>query len=147
MSAIFGENNMANDGHDNLIPFNRRTEDEQREITRKGGTASGVARRKKKKMKEVLAFLLHDAEIPEAIRENLKAQGIREEDYTHLMVMTRSLVSKAETGDVSAYNAIAAMMGEKPKEEIEHRMTGGIEIGFVDSGHAPVGSEEEIDGV
>lgn len=133
------------EGYKNLIPATQLTEEQLRKMTSNGGKKSGEVRKRKKKMKEALAFLLHEAEIPDAIKENLKAQGIREEDMTHLMVMTRSLVSKAEAGDVSAYNAIAAMMGEKPKEEIEHRMTGGIEIGFVDSGHAPVHAEDEID--
>ena len=35
---------MANDGIDNLIPMTELTEDEQREMARKGGVASGKAR-------------------------------------------------------------------------------------------------------
>lgn len=38
----------------NLIPFNERTEDEQREISRKGGKASGEARRERKLIREAL---------------------------------------------------------------------------------------------
>lgn len=41
---------MANE--QNLIPFDARTESEQREIRRKGGIASGKARRKKKALRE-----------------------------------------------------------------------------------------------
>ena len=37
---------MAN-GHENLIPFDKRSEAEQREIRQKGGIASGKARREK----------------------------------------------------------------------------------------------------
>lgn len=33
---------------EDLIPFNKRTEAEQKEITRKGGIASGKARREKR---------------------------------------------------------------------------------------------------
>lgn len=36
-----------NKGHDNLIPFNQRTEDEQRRIQVAGGKASGKARAEK----------------------------------------------------------------------------------------------------
>jgi len=39
---------------DNLIPFNKRTEDEQRKITKAGGIASGAARRKKSTIKSLL---------------------------------------------------------------------------------------------
>ena len=40
---------MANE---NLIPFNERTEEEQRKIQRKGGIASGKARREKADLKK-----------------------------------------------------------------------------------------------
>lgn len=39
---------------DNLIPFNKRTENEQRKITKAGGVASGIARRKKSTIKSLL---------------------------------------------------------------------------------------------
>lgn len=38
----------------NLIPFNERTASEQREISRKGGKASGEARRERKLIREAL---------------------------------------------------------------------------------------------
>ena len=39
-------------GHDNLIPMNKRTKDEQREIATQGGKASGKARREKADFKK-----------------------------------------------------------------------------------------------
>ena len=44
---------MANN-EDNLIPQSERTKEEQREIARKGGIASGEARRRRKSLAEVL---------------------------------------------------------------------------------------------
>ena len=41
-----------------LIPFNRLTEEEQKKLARKGGRASGEARRKKRDLKEKLATAL-----------------------------------------------------------------------------------------
>ena len=41
-----------NKGHDNLIPMNKRTKDEQREIAFKGGKASGKARKEKADFKK-----------------------------------------------------------------------------------------------
>lgn len=38
-------------GQENLIPFNELTEDERRELARKAGEASGVARREKKTLR------------------------------------------------------------------------------------------------
>lgn len=42
------------DGHDNLIPLQDRTTEEQREIARKGGIASGESRRRRKTLAQVL---------------------------------------------------------------------------------------------
>lgn len=42
----------------NLIPFNKRTESEQREIAQQGGIASGKARRRKRSMKEAADYYL-----------------------------------------------------------------------------------------
>ena len=42
----------------NLVPQNKRTKKEQREIARKGGIKSGEARRKKKLMKDQISLLL-----------------------------------------------------------------------------------------
>ncbi len=41
-------------GEENLIPFNERTEDELRELAKKGGIASGRARRRKSNIKKAL---------------------------------------------------------------------------------------------
>lgn len=39
---------------ENLVPFGKRTEEEEREIRQKGGIASGEARREKKKVAELV---------------------------------------------------------------------------------------------
>ena len=109
---------------ENLIDTAHRTEEELRAMTRKGGIKSGEARRRKKTMREALEFLMYKAELSEALKERMKADGIRDEDMNHQMAITRSLIAKAEAGDVQAYNAICAMIGEKPAEKVE--MSGGM---------------------
>lgn len=128
---------------ENLIPNSERTPSELREMTSKGGIKSGESRRKKKKMREVLGYFLHEAELPEHLREDLEEHGISEEDMNHLAVMTKALVSKAESGDVSAYNTIATMMGEKPKEEMDVDMR--MKIEYIDSNQELAHSEEEVE--
>ena len=49
---------MANDGKENLIPMTELTEDEQREMSRKGGVGSGKARREKRDRKQIASELL-----------------------------------------------------------------------------------------
>jgi hypothetical protein len=108
---------------ENLIDTAHRTEEELRAMTRKGGIKSGEARRRKKTMREALEFLMYKAELSEALKQRMKDEGIKDEDMNHQMAITRSLIAKAEAGDVQAYNAICAMIGEKPAEKVE--MSGG----------------------
>lgn len=105
---------------ENLINPKDRTSEELREMTRKGGIKSGEARRRKKTMREALEMLMYDTELSETSKQMLKADGIKDVDsMNHQMVITRSLIAKAESGDVQAYNAICAMIGEKPAEKMD----------------------------
>ena len=49
---------MARGNPDNLIPQNKRTKKEQSEIARKGGIASGEARREKKRLSTIYGEML-----------------------------------------------------------------------------------------
>jgi hypothetical protein len=70
--------------NENLIPFDQRTEEEQREIAKKGGQASVVARRKKRDMKKLLETLLDD-----------KIKDKDGNEYTREVAMALTLVSIA----------------------------------------------------
>ena len=108
---------------ENLLKAEDLTSDQLRERASKAGKASVEARRRKKTMREALEFLMYKAELSEALKERMRVEGIRDEDMNHQMAITRSLIAKAEAGDVQAYNAICAMIGEKPAEKVE--MSGG----------------------
>ena len=116
---------MGSGRKENLINPKDRTSEELREMTRKGGIASGEARRRKKTMREALEMLMFDTELPEALKARMKSEGIHPEDMNHQMAITRSLIAKAESGDVQAYNAICAMIGEKPADKLD--MNGGLQ--------------------
>lgn len=104
---------------DNLIRNSDLTPKERREKAAKAGRSSGKARRRKKTMREALEILMFNTELPEALKARMKAEGIKPEDMNHQMAITRSLIAKAESGDVQAYNAICAMIGEKPAEKFD----------------------------
>ena len=110
---------MGTGRKENLINPKDRTSEELRAITRKGGIASGEARRRKKTMREALEMLMYKCELPEQTKQMLRAEGVSDDEMNHQMVITRSLIAKAESGDVQAYNAICAMIGEKPAEKME----------------------------
>lgn len=109
---------------ENLGDFRDLAADKQREIASKGGKARAEQRRRQRTMREALEHLLYHGKIPETTKQMMKAEGIADDEMTHQMVITRSLIAKAEAGDVQAYNAVCAMIGEKPAEKME--MSGNL---------------------
>jgi hypothetical protein len=94
---------------EDLIPFNKRTEAEQKEITRKGGIASGKARRAKrdrhKRIQELFALAVKDPKL----KANLEKMGI---DVTDADLETaadaRVMVELLRKGDYKAWQAMKA---------------------------------------
>lgn len=84
----------------NLIPQNRRTKREQREIASKGGKKSGEARRDRKKLKEALLLLLAKGETQDNI--------------------CLALIEKAQSGDTKAFEVIRDTIGEKPVDKLAY---------------------------
>ncbi len=112
---------MANEG--NLKPFSERTEREQREIRRKGGKASGRARRKKKTMQELMKATLElalkkDGNITDAeIEKNLP--GLAGQNMSVMQALVLAQVKKGLEGDGNAFDRIMELIGEKVnKQEI-----------------------------
>ena len=74
---------MANE--ENLIPVTKRTKSEAREISKKGGQASGVARRKKKTMKQAMNLLLSLPVKNDEFKEAIERYGLDEKDVDTTM--------------------------------------------------------------
>ncbi len=92
---------MANE--QNLIPQSKRTKSEQREIAKKGGQASGEARRRRKTLREELLALLE-------IDDNNKKISL-------------AMIKEAIAGDTKAFGIIRDTIGEKPKDDINLNVT------------------------
>lgn len=90
---------MANER--NLNPV--RNENEAREKGKKGGIASGEARRKKKTIRETLEMML---------------SGKMPDGATRQDAIVVALLEKALSGDVRAFEAIRDSIGEKPVNAI-----------------------------
>ena len=116
-------------GQENLIPFTELTEEEQRAIARKGGIASGEARREKKKMKEQAELLLSLPVKNQKIKALMRELGIDETEQTNQMAMIVSLLNKTITkGDVQAFNSLQATIDERPVQNIDGTINGEITI-------------------
>lgn len=97
---------------ENLIPNSQRSPTEVRENGRKGGKASGKARRERKALRESLEIILSHP-IPkdaEGLKATLKQYGITNGDYSQLLMAT--LVQKALKGDIKAFQMILDIISE-----------------------------------
>lgn len=90
-------------GKENLIPMNKRTEEEQREIARQGGIASGKVRKEKATMKRTLEMLLDS--------KNNKGKTYRD-------LTTLGLIKGAVDGKAENYKIILQLLGELEQEQV-----------------------------
>lgn len=97
----------------NLIPFDERTEEEQREIRASGGRASGESRRRKKSLREAAELYLS---LPVANRRawnKISAEGVDPEDIDNQMAMIIGLTQKAIKGDAKAAKIIVDLFDKQ----------------------------------
>ena len=115
---------MANE--QNLIPF---TSDQSREEAerngRKGGIASGAARRRKRSMKDAADFFLSLPVSDQRRWNKIARSGVDPADIDNQMAMIIGLTMAATAGDAKAAKVILDLLGEDGKD------TGG-EVTIVD---------------
>ena len=98
------------------------------EIARKGGVASGEARRRKKAMRDT-AKMMMDMTIPDSLTQlkaKLKAMGVDEEDITYQAAVMVGVINQAIKGNTRAASFLRDTMGENPslmlrEKELEQR--------------------------
>lgn len=98
---------------DNLVSLADRTTEEVREIAKKGGIASGKARRERKAFKEALLLALNTE---------------YDKDKTVQDVGIEALMLKYISGDLEVFKAIRDTIGEKPTEKIEADVKNDVNI-------------------
>ena len=114
---------MANEN--NLIPWNQRTENEQREYAKKGGQKSGEVRRQRKAMKEQAELLLS---LPFNITDRkgnelkgvLEKLGIDEDNIDNQMAMIVALWKTAlgnGRNQVTGLQELRDIIGDKAEKE------------------------------
>lgn len=116
---------MANE--QNLIPNKNRTPEELREITRKGGIASGKARREKRDRKlraqAALDALVNDPETLEKLEKaGIVIDGINFEEAMD----ARQALKAAREGDTQAYKALKEEAYGKVDAKTELEVTGEV---------------------
>lgn len=97
----------------NLIPFDRRTETEQREIRSAGGIASGVSRRRKRSLKEAADLYLSLPVSDQRKWNRIARRGVGPEDVDNQMAMIIGLADAAASGDARAAKVLIDLLGEE----------------------------------
>ena len=120
-------------GTDNLIPMSERTKDEVREIARKGGINSGIARREKATLRKTLEQLLDT--VPKS-ESNPEGKTFRE-------LTTEGLMIGAINGKAENYKLMAQMLGELEEEQTTE--TPSVTITVVDNSNLEKAMYEEKD--
>jgi hypothetical protein len=109
----------------NLIPFCERSEEEQREMRQRGGVNSGVARRRKRSLREAADYYLS---LPVSEQKNLRkivAAGVDAGDVDNQMAIIAGLTAKAIKGDPKAAKVLLDLLGEENR-------AGGGEVQIID---------------
>ena len=105
---------MANETSKNLIPQSERTKDEQREIARKGGIASGVARREKKTVQKILNDFLSTAakDNPQVSKLGAK-MGLQDDGSIKDLFTIVCTLNTLKDGNLSDLERLSKLLGEQ----------------------------------
>ena len=120
---------------EDLIPLNQRTKDEQKEIARQGGIASGIARRRKKTYAE-LAEIIGTQKVSEENGKKLKKLGVTNGDQTNDALAVARIFQGVLQGNPKSVELWLKLRGEMPKEETNLNISNAptINITFPDDG-------------
>jgi len=136
-------------GYDNIKDrgFNKRTTEELRIITSKGGKASGEARRRKADFRKTLNMLL-TAEIdsPEW-KPVLESLGV---ECTLESALLMAQIKEALSGNTQAATFVAKYAGQSPEPDENRRNREAdteLKLANADKLNRDCGSEDEMEGV
>lgn len=96
---------------------NNRSTEEAQENGRKGGIASGIARRRKKSLREAADLYLSLPVKDAKMRNALIRDGVQEEDADNQMAMIVGLAKKAAKGDAKSAKVLIELLGEDASGE------------------------------
>ena len=101
----------------NLIPMDRRSQSEARELGRKGGEASGASRRRKRSLKEAADLYLSLPVSDRKMWNKISRRGVDPDDIDNQMAMIIGLTMAATAGNAKAAKVIVDLLGEDAHSE------------------------------
>lgn len=107
-----------------LVPLNKRTKDEQKKITQKGGIASGKSRRRKKALrtalKEAMAMQLKELH-PDMQHAIMRAAKLGDAELTVSDAVLGSIIRNACRGNSQMAKLLLDVLGETPDVRLKER--------------------------
>ena len=101
-----------------LIPFNQRTEEEQKKIASMGGKKSGEVRREQKTYRDMAKAMLSATITDENILNELKAYGLSETDVKSYTLL--GMIKASGNGSHNAFDRLMELIGEKEQNQNEN---------------------------
>ena len=95
--------------------FSENSTEKQRKISRKGGIASGIAKREKKSLRQCAEIFGEMPDIKTA--EELKSQGIDMDVVTQNMGVIFGLYKSAKRGNSNSARVLAELVGELKQQQ------------------------------
>ena len=94
-----------------LIPFNQRTEEEQKKIASMGGKKSGQVRREQKTYRDMAKAMLSATITDENILNELQAYGLSETDVKAYTLL--GMIKASGNGSHNAFDRLMMLVGEE----------------------------------
>ena len=109
---------LPRDGAKNLTPMNKRSLEEQKELQRKGGKASGIARRKKADLKKTFETLLSLDVTDSKIKKQLEEIGMAGNNEA---LLAFAIFQQAIKGNQKATENIIKLTNTKDRYDIQEQ--------------------------
>lgn len=116
---------MANN-EQNLISLADRTTEEVREIGRKGGVASGEARRRKRTMREIAQTIANAPVTSQKNKAVLEQLGLEENEMNNSALVVAGVLKSAQGGNISAVEKWEEMTADKKDEDESYQLPASV---------------------
>jgi hypothetical protein len=117
---FYGKGGCRRANEQNLVQNSGRSREEVKEINAKGGINSGIARRKRKALRDSMNMLLEMQPTAKEFNKLIEA-GFEPEEIDNSLMVTLALFNQSKKGDVQAIKELRNLIGEdKPDSDAEY---------------------------
>lgn len=104
--------------NENLIPLNKRTQRERKEIAKKGAIATNKKKAEQKTYRDMAKAMLSATITDENILNELKAYGLSETDVKAYTLL--GMIKASANGSHNAFDRLMELIGEKEQNQNEN---------------------------